>query len=116
MRELRRLMRLLDEERRRVLEVRCRAGGSLERAQVIGLPPLKPSGVDFSPHNREIIFLYGEGHPAVMLTAEHLGALLVSYCVKAHIPLPRLPDKVIRVEPSTMVLAFDRLYAKAPSW
>jgi hypothetical protein len=48
--------------------------------------------------------------------AEHLGALLVSYCVKVRIPLPRLPDKNIRVELFEVVLAFNRIYAKAPAW
>jgi hypothetical protein len=90
--------------------------GSFERARVIGLPALKPAGVDFRPQQREIIFLYGENHPMITVTADHLGVLLVSYCVKAHIPLPRLPDKVIRVEPSAIILAFNSLYAKAPSW
>jgi hypothetical protein len=32
--------------------------GSLERARAIGLPMLKPSGVDFSPQSRQVIFLY----------------------------------------------------------
>jgi hypothetical protein len=77
---------------------------------------LKPTGVDFSPQSRQVILLYGAGLPAVAVAAERLGALLVSYCIKARIPLPRLSDKNIRVEPFKVVLAFNRAYAKAPAW
>ncbi len=104
---------------RRELEFDARAlvsvvAGSGDRAQAIGLPPLKPAGVAFDTQANRITFRYAD-HAAVEVTAAHLGALLMSYCLRARIPLPRLPDKQVRVTPEAVVIAFRTLYSDAPA-
>ena len=103
---------------RRELEFDARAlvsvvAGSGDRAQAIGLPPLKPSAVAFDAQGNRITFRYAD-HDAVEVTAAHLGALLMSYCIRAHIPLPRLPDKQVRVTPDAVVIVFRTNYSDAP--
>ena len=74
---------------RREIDARALIGvvaGSLQRAQAIGLPALRPTSVRFDPKERHVDFVY-ETHPAVAVPAEHLGALLVSYCVRARLPM-----------------------------
>jgi len=76
---------------RRELEFDARAlvsvvAGSGDRAQAIGLPPLKPSAVAFDAQGNRITFRYAD-HDAVEVTAAHLGALLMSYCI----PCPAFP-------------------------
>ena len=85
---------------------------SLKAAQGFGLPGLPPSGVRFHPINGRIEVMYGSSQSvqAVSLGAEALGALLVSYCIRAHIPMPRTADKGIRVEKSSVILAFRRTF------
>jgi hypothetical protein len=82
--------------------------------QAIGLPALRPTGVRFDPKERPIDFVY-ETHAAVSVSAEHLGALLVSYCVRARLPMARGADKDLRIEAAAVVLAFSTHYADPPA-
>jgi hypothetical protein len=41
--------------------------------------------------------------------------LLVSYCVRSRIPIPRLADKVVRVRGNSVVLSFNTQLADAPA-
>ena len=50
--------------------------GSLHRAAAIGLPAVRPTGVDFGTQGK-ICFLY-ENHPIVCVVPQVLAALLVS--------------------------------------
>ena len=88
-------------------------GGSPQRAEAIGLRALRPAGVDFSTEG-QIRFLY-EAYPEIRVTAEALGVLLVSYCVRSRIPIPRLADKVVRVRGNSVVLSFNTQLADAPA-
>jgi hypothetical protein len=88
--------------------------GCGERARAIGLPPLKPTGVGFDPNGNLITFSYGR-NPAVQVSADRLGALLVSYCIRARIPLPRLPDKEVRVTADAVVIVIRTQYSGTPS-
>jgi hypothetical protein len=88
--------------------------GSLQRAQAVGLPVLRPTGVRFDPQERHIDFVY-ETHPVVSVLAERLGALLVSYCVRARLPMARGADKDLRVEAAAVVLAFSTHYTDPPA-
>jgi hypothetical protein len=103
---------------RRELEFDSRAlvsilGTSPDRAQAIGLPPQKPTGVEFDPRGGRVVFSYDER--TVQVSAGHLGALLVSYCIRARIPLPRLPAKEISITASAVVIVFQTLFLDAPA-
>lgn len=90
---------------------------SMHRVVSIGLPPLRPSGVRFCPGDGvvEVLYTGGEKQKAVQVAAEKLGAFLVSYCIRARIPLPRLTGKDIRVQADFVILAFKTHYAEAPA-
>jgi hypothetical protein len=72
--------------------------------------------VRFHPHEGQIDVLYGADHAqqGVRLAAEPLGALLVSYCIRARIPMPRRADKGIRINAKSVILAFRSRYDEAP--
>jgi hypothetical protein len=59
---------------------------SSRAAQAFGLPAQLPTGVRLYPHEGQVDFLYGAGQ-AVRMAAEPLGAVLVSYCIRARIPM-----------------------------
>jgi len=71
--------------------------------------------VRFHPREGTIDILYGTTHApqVVSITAENLGALLVSYCIRLHIPTPRKSDKGIRMENEAIFLAFRTKYDDA---
>jgi hypothetical protein len=83
----------------------------------IGLPPFRPVNVHFRPEDGVIEFRYDTAeHPQTQrVEGAALGAFLVSYCIRARIPLPRLADKEIRVEPNAIVLRFITHYQEAPA-
>jgi hypothetical protein len=85
---------------RRALEWSPRA------AQAFGLPPLVPAGVRCNSKDGCIEVVYGAltATRVFALRAEALGALLISYCNRAGMPLPRHSDKGVRVEREHVVL------------
>jgi hypothetical protein len=87
---------------RRAVELSPRA------AQAFGLPPLLPTGVRCNPADGCIEVVYGTltTTRVFALRAEALGALLVSYCNRAGMPMPRFADKGIRLEREHVVLVF----------
>jgi hypothetical protein len=87
--------------------------GSLQRAQAIGLPPLRPISIGFSPRSREISVEY-ETH-AVAVASDRLGALLVAYCVRARIPISRRADKDIRIGAGSVFLTFATHFSDVPA-
>jgi hypothetical protein len=84
---------------------------STDAAEASVHPSLRPSGVRFHPQQGEIEVLYGT-NPASRLTAERLGAMLISYCVRTRIPIPRQADKGMRIEAAAVILTFAMHYAK----
>jgi hypothetical protein len=89
--------------------------GSLQRAHAVGLPALRPISIGFEPQQHQIRVAYeAHAHPEVVVAAERLGALLVSYCVRIRIPIPRLADKDLRIEAGSVVLAFSTHLADPP--
>jgi hypothetical protein len=80
----------------------------------LACPALRPTGVRFDPQECQINVVY-ETHPLVSVPAEHLGALLVSYCVRARLPMARGADKDVRIEAAAVVLAFSTHYADPPA-
>jgi len=85
---------------RRALELSPRA------AQAFGLPPLVPAGVRCNSRDCCIEVVYGTltATRVFGLRAEALGALLISYCNRAGMPLPRHADNGVRVEREHVVL------------
>jgi hypothetical protein len=86
-------------------------------AEGFGLPSISPNEVRFFPKEKAIDVVYGKvgAMGAARSAAESLGALLVSYCIRAKIPMPRIADKSIRVEAEGIVLEFITRFDKAPT-
>lgn len=85
-------------------------------AQTFGLPPLRATCVHFLPAQGQVEVVYGTGGAAraFPLRAEALGALLVSYCIRVRVPMPRRAEKGIRVEGASVVLTFRTQFDQAP--
>jgi hypothetical protein len=81
---------------------------ALQAAEGLGLPPVKPAEIRFVPKESAVHLVYGKGPAAryITLPAEALGSLLISYCVRSRLPLPRKAAKSIRVERASCILAF----------
>jgi hypothetical protein len=86
-------------------------------AQGFGLPAMAPSEVRFNPKDGMVDVVYGkkEGLGAVRISVEALGAVMISYCIRAKIPMPRVADKSIRMESHSIILAFKTRFTKAPA-
>ncbi len=86
--------------------VRAALEWSPQAAQAFGLPPLVPTSVRCNPADGCIEVVYGTltATRVFGLRAEALGALLISYCNRVGMPMPRHSDKGIRVEREHIVL------------
>lgn len=86
-------------------------------AEGFGLPAMAPAEVRFFPNEKMIDVVYGrkDAMGAARIAAASLGALLVSYCIRSKIPIPRIADKAIRVEADCLVLEFTTYFSKAPA-
>ena len=87
---------------------------SLNSVASIGLPPQRPVGLRFSAQEGLVEFHYDK-QQSIPVTAERLGAFLVSYCVRARIPLPRLSDKGVTIGAHSIRLNITTVYAEAPA-
>jgi hypothetical protein len=89
---------------------------SLRSAAAFGLPPVPPQWVRLLPAEGKVCVIYGSGPTAksVMIDAKPLGALLVSFCIRSKIPMPKDVPKEVRVEPQCVVLAFTIEHTYAP--
>jgi hypothetical protein len=79
-------------------------------AQAFGLPPLTPSAVRGNPAENAIEVIYGDlpAQRVFMLRVEALGAILISYCNRARIPMPRQAEKRLRVERDRVTVVLTR--------
>jgi hypothetical protein len=86
-------------------------------AEGFGLPAMAPVEVRFFPEDKAIDVIYGKGDTmgAARISASSLGALLISYCVRSKIPIPKIADKSIRVEADCLVLEFMTRFDRAPA-
>ena len=77
-------------------------------AQAFGLPPLLPTAVRCNPVDSSVEVVYGVLSAARVfaLRAEALGAILISYCNRAGMPIPRGADKAVRIEREHVVVVF----------
>ena len=112
-------MRILD---RREIEFDPRSvvkaiATSPKAAARFGLPGMSPTGVRFRPSEGSVDVVYGTANTAraVSISAEALGAILVSYCIRTRIPMPKTADKGIRIEANSVILAFRVRLDEAPS-
>jgi hypothetical protein len=82
--------------------------GSPRAAAAFGLARGQPQAVIFESTRQAVRFVFpGGGHAhSVELDTPRLGALLVGFCLRMRMPLPRKAEKSIRVEPGAVVLAF----------
>jgi hypothetical protein len=89
---------------------------SLRSAAAFGLPPVPPQWVRLIPAEGKVCAIYGSGATAksVMIDAKPLGALLVSFCIRSKIPMPKDAAKEVRVESQCVVLAFTIEHTYAP--
>ena len=85
-------------------------------AQAFGLPPLLPQSVRCKPVDGTVEVTYGEltSTRVFELRAEALGAILISYCNRAGMPMPRTADKGVRIEREHVVVVFTLRMAGAP--
>jgi hypothetical protein len=88
---------------------------SPKAAQSFGLPVLMPIRVRFYPKEGEVDFLFGslQAPQAVRLKSDLVGALLVAYCLRIRIPMPKKASKGVQIEPDSVILTF-RTHCVAP--
>jgi hypothetical protein len=100
--------------------VRC----SQRMVQAIGLPAVPPAGARFDPATKKVILLYSvERDPSASRPAYHpvtiqpgpLGALLISYCMRSGIRIPRHQGRSMRVDREAVVLVFTETHPVPPS-
>lgn len=84
-------------------------GMSPSAAAALGLPPLKPHAVRLlADSNRiEVLFHTSGGFRSVALELLPVAALLLSFCFRAKIPLPRKARKAARIDGEMLVLDFS---------
>ena len=88
-------------------------GSSPKMAELLGQPGLTPHSVQFHPDREAIAFTYDRGR-VVEMPVNTLGALIVSYCVRAKIPLSKTAAKSIQVTPNSVVMSFTTTIDKSP--
>jgi hypothetical protein len=76
-------------------------------AERLGLLRQAPFGACFHPDTQEVEFLYGNAQAPrrFRLKALAVGAFLVSYCIRARVPIPREAEKSVRIEANGVVLS-----------
>ncbi len=77
-------------------------------AQAFGLPPQTPQGARCNPGESSVEVTYVDltSTRVFMLRADALGAILISYCHRAGMPIPRTADKSVRIEPERVLVVF----------
>jgi hypothetical protein len=92
-------------------------GWSLGAASSHGLPPSSPDEVKLLPEESRIDLVYGRalGARVVPLKVEGLAVLLIAYCIRALIPLPRVARKEVRIGARYVSLVFHVEHSQAPA-
>ena len=97
--------------------VKCALECSPRAAQAFGMPPLTPSSVRCRPVEALIEVTYGTltSTRVFLLRAEALGAILITYCSRIGMPMPRIADKAVRIERAHVVVVLTlRLHETPP--
>jgi hypothetical protein len=92
-------------------------GWSLGAASSHGLPPSSPDEIKLHPEESRIDLVYGQGAAArsIPLKVEGLATLLIAYCIRALIPLPRIARKEVRIGARYVSLVFHVEHSQAPA-
>jgi len=78
----------------------------------IGFPSNQPTSIVLNPSANSATFeFFGT---AVTLKREKLAALLVSYCIRSGIKVPRNGQRSVRIELTTVTLVFRQEFFSAP--
>jgi hypothetical protein len=83
-------------------------------ARAIGMPQGRPDGARFDPRSGEAIVVYGAGAKSVRCQPEPLGALLIGYCLRTGIRVPRRLERSVRITADAAVLVFNVKYQVPP--
>jgi hypothetical protein len=88
--------------------VRLAIEWSPRSARALGLPAQTPQGVRCDPADGllELTYVDLTSTRVFALRADALGAILISYCHRAGMPIPRTADKAVRIEPEHVVVVF----------
>ncbi len=83
-------------------------------AENLGLPAIPPAVVRFHPKESEVEFLYWTDptNKTFRIKNAALGALLIGYCIRARVPIPRAAERAVRIEAASVVLTFRTQIAK----
>jgi hypothetical protein len=83
-------------------------------AERLGLPRLPPYVACFHPEAGEVELLFGsvQAPRPFRVTANAVGALLVSYCIRARLPVPRNAKKSVHIEANAVVITFRTLITR----
>ena len=73
-------------------------------SEALGLRLGGISRIEFRPEQEAISVIDPSGTPVAELRAESLAALLVAYCSRIKVPLPRLGQKSVEVTSRSVVL------------
>jgi hypothetical protein len=92
-------------------------GWSLGAGSSQRLPPIPPDGIRLVPEDSRIDLAYGQGPAArlIPLPVEQLATLLIAYCIRALIPLPRVARKEVRIGARYVALVFHVEHRQAPT-
>ncbi len=92
-------------------------GVSPRAAEGFGLPAMPPTTVRFLPDQNMVDVIYGnkDAMGEARIAANSLGALLISYCIRSKIPIPRVAEKRVRVEADGIVLELITVFDRAPA-
>jgi hypothetical protein len=81
-------------------------------ARNIGFPNNKPTNIVLNPSAHSATFEFVG--TAVTLQRDKLGALLISYCIRSGIKVPRNGQRIVHIGPTTVTLVFRQEFWNAP--
>lgn len=82
--------------------------------QAAGLPRHGPKEARFEPSTGAVILTYGDRKQTMVLQTTALGALLIGYCMRAGIRIPRRLSRSVRVDRDAVVLVLSTHYPNLP--
>jgi hypothetical protein len=85
---------------------------SPDAALNIGFPNNKPTNIVLNPSAHSATFEFVG--TAVTLQRDKLGALLISYCIRSGIKVPRNGQRSVHIKPTTVTLVFRQEFGNAP--
>lgn len=88
---------------------------SQRTAWPLGLPDSVLRDVRFDPKTGQVALLYDAWEQPIALHSGALGALLVSYCLRAGIRIPRNLKRSMRIDQDAVVLIFSTSYPVSPT-